>query len=414
MKRHIQQTLSLMMTLILLCALMPAHAAEEHYAWDCPDCGRAGNKGNFCGGCGHPAPWKETPPPATPMPDPTATPERLRITSQTSNVFVDSGKTVQLRAYVNQKNASYNWQYSLDPKGYLWYDVDSENYNGNKTSTLTFEASEKYEDRSYRCVITCGWQTVATKAVKVTITNKSTPTPKRITIATPKPTATPKKSSSPSITIKYDKTNGKSSLLVNDKAVSWNTKHDDVIKTFGNLGLTVERRNDGSFSEEGFARPYYFTPANGIANVNLDLKSKTDLSKKFPRIMEISQLYIETSDIDFEKKTIAYGKVNQMSFIFGSTGSEESNRKDCSEVFKFLYEEMVALAGKPKDRWVSAYPNNSAIPIDDAISKTLKKVESGESAYVQYGFGKRKDSITFQISWVLGTDYSWVHINLYP
>ena len=32
-------------------------ALGEHEVWDCPDCGRAGNKGNYCGSCAHPAPW---------------------------------------------------------------------------------------------------------------------------------------------------------------------------------------------------------------------------------------------------------------------------------------------------------------------------------------------------------------------
>ena len=31
----------------------------EHDAWDCPECGRTGNTGKFCGGCGHPAPTND-------------------------------------------------------------------------------------------------------------------------------------------------------------------------------------------------------------------------------------------------------------------------------------------------------------------------------------------------------------------
>jgi uncharacterized protein with FMN-binding domain len=31
-------------------------AAGENAPWDCPDCGRTGNTGSFCGGCGHAAP----------------------------------------------------------------------------------------------------------------------------------------------------------------------------------------------------------------------------------------------------------------------------------------------------------------------------------------------------------------------
>ena len=31
-------------------------AIGENAPWDCPECERKGNTGNFCGGCGHPAP----------------------------------------------------------------------------------------------------------------------------------------------------------------------------------------------------------------------------------------------------------------------------------------------------------------------------------------------------------------------
>lgn len=31
----------------------------EHSSWDCPGCGRTGNTGNYCGGCGCPAPSNE-------------------------------------------------------------------------------------------------------------------------------------------------------------------------------------------------------------------------------------------------------------------------------------------------------------------------------------------------------------------
>lgn len=29
----------------------------EQSTWNCPECGRTGNTGNYCGGCAHPAPW---------------------------------------------------------------------------------------------------------------------------------------------------------------------------------------------------------------------------------------------------------------------------------------------------------------------------------------------------------------------
>ena len=39
----------------LISIIIPAYG--EHEPWDCPDCDRTGNKGNYCGECGHPSPW---------------------------------------------------------------------------------------------------------------------------------------------------------------------------------------------------------------------------------------------------------------------------------------------------------------------------------------------------------------------
>ena len=41
----------------LISIITPAYG--EHESWDCPDCGRKENKGNYCGECGHPAPWTD-------------------------------------------------------------------------------------------------------------------------------------------------------------------------------------------------------------------------------------------------------------------------------------------------------------------------------------------------------------------
>jgi len=48
---------------ILLCCLSVALfcgvGRAEKVPWDCPECGRTGITRNYCGGCGHPAPWIE-------------------------------------------------------------------------------------------------------------------------------------------------------------------------------------------------------------------------------------------------------------------------------------------------------------------------------------------------------------------
>lgn len=45
---------------VLLMAIMFACCAfAEGIAWNCPECGRTGNKGNYCGACGHAAPTSD-------------------------------------------------------------------------------------------------------------------------------------------------------------------------------------------------------------------------------------------------------------------------------------------------------------------------------------------------------------------
>ena len=51
-------TIILCISVVFIMAfLLLSMALGEHSVWDCPDCGRAGNTGNYCGGCAHPAPW---------------------------------------------------------------------------------------------------------------------------------------------------------------------------------------------------------------------------------------------------------------------------------------------------------------------------------------------------------------------
>ena len=55
--------------LISALLLITPIAPSEQTAWDCPGCGRKGNTGNFCGGCGHSAPWLESNVAASPETD---------------------------------------------------------------------------------------------------------------------------------------------------------------------------------------------------------------------------------------------------------------------------------------------------------------------------------------------------------
>ena len=58
------QTLSVSLVIFLIFAVFSANC--EGYAWNCPNCGRIDNTGNYCGGCAHPAPWLEEVPVSEP------------------------------------------------------------------------------------------------------------------------------------------------------------------------------------------------------------------------------------------------------------------------------------------------------------------------------------------------------------
>ena len=51
----VRKALSIVMVILLVFALLPANG--EKSLWDCPECGRTGNTGNYCGNCAHPSPW---------------------------------------------------------------------------------------------------------------------------------------------------------------------------------------------------------------------------------------------------------------------------------------------------------------------------------------------------------------------
>lgn len=57
MKWHLNQAILVIMVALLICTTLGSYA--DNATWDCPECGRTGNTGNFCGSCAHPAPWLE-------------------------------------------------------------------------------------------------------------------------------------------------------------------------------------------------------------------------------------------------------------------------------------------------------------------------------------------------------------------
>ena len=58
-KKSISGLVALVLAALLLINTI---AIAEHTAWDCPECGRKGISSNYCGSCGHAAPWLEQEP----------------------------------------------------------------------------------------------------------------------------------------------------------------------------------------------------------------------------------------------------------------------------------------------------------------------------------------------------------------
>ncbi len=52
----VQRLLSVLTILALMGTMLPLQASAEQVSWTCPECGRTGNTGNFCGNCAQPKP----------------------------------------------------------------------------------------------------------------------------------------------------------------------------------------------------------------------------------------------------------------------------------------------------------------------------------------------------------------------
>ena len=131
-RKKMKKLISIITIILILCTSFSAYS--QNAPWNCPSCGRTSNTGNFCGGCGHVAPWKETPPtpyqpPVTPVPVPS----------------IQLGDTVQFGYYEQDGNLSngpepVEWivleNYRSDGSYLLLsvYALDMQRYNSRWTS----------------------------------------------------------------------------------------------------------------------------------------------------------------------------------------------------------------------------------------------------------------------------------------
>ena len=68
-----RKALSVISILLIIAVALCAYG--EKVSWDCPNCGRTGNMGNYCGSCAHPAPWLNIENPESVSITPTSTPD---------------------------------------------------------------------------------------------------------------------------------------------------------------------------------------------------------------------------------------------------------------------------------------------------------------------------------------------------
>lgn len=140
-----KRVFSMMMAFVLLVftlltIITPAYG--EHELWDCPDCGRKENKGNYCGECGHPAPWMDPDAwtPSTPVPKPV-------IVSQPQSASGRIGDKVTFRAKV-QGATNTTWQYY---SGGTWFAITNHSQEKSQsTDNLTVTVSEANKNYKFR------------------------------------------------------------------------------------------------------------------------------------------------------------------------------------------------------------------------------------------------------------------------
>ncbi len=98
MKTHTRRIIAVGMVFALALSMITCSLGEQT-TWDCPECGRIGNTGNFCGGCAHSAPWIESEPVAelTAEPDVILTAESLPV-GQMINIYGITNAKVNFRS----------------------------------------------------------------------------------------------------------------------------------------------------------------------------------------------------------------------------------------------------------------------------------------------------------------------------
>ncbi len=88
-----------------------------------------------------------------------------RITAQPQSISAEMGKTVRFTVNASGEGLTYQWQYRK-PGATTWYNSTQ---SGNKTATLSVEATAARSDFSFRCVVKNAVGSVASDAAVLTV-----------------------------------------------------------------------------------------------------------------------------------------------------------------------------------------------------------------------------------------------------
>lgn len=256
--------------------------------------------------------------------------------------------------------------------------------------TLMYKLQEKtlmLVDRSRAAETPAPTAEVTPQIIYVTPAPTATPTPAPTVTPTPKPTATPtpKPTRTPTPTPKPTPTpvkkaelgiimdDGQACLTVNGKAVSWLTKHEEVSKTFAELGLSLYKGGytmDGVSCDDHRAKDFYL--------VLLDENNN-------PKKLEPDVLEMHSVDIDQEKKKAVPGCIGWESINWGF--AYYNPQFQYTALFKELYAYLCAACGEPIFEWVEVQRDGAHLSIDEAIEKSEKAVSgSTDSCFIFYEF----------------------------
>ena len=97
------RAVAIVMAVLLGVMAFTFSACGENSVWNCPECGKTENTGNYCGGCGHPAPWLDAGESAA---VPEADEPADGVMSYEEYVQAELDSTVTIEAYV-QANQSW-------------------------------------------------------------------------------------------------------------------------------------------------------------------------------------------------------------------------------------------------------------------------------------------------------------------